>query len=513
MKSSSKPHGGEYVVENRRQLAILAAVAGSAAARARVMSALARHASTFSSSVASSKSTAPCRSRTTLGIGRAHAPIKAASVAQKCRAALVAPLGNNRRGPHRTVQRSTGRRDELLRSHNRDIPLETSASGDVEGFAGRKPSAAGRSRLFSIEARLLSARPRGSGRSWARPLAAVWDNPRSVAEAPIVPNRTPIWMCAVARASGSASASRAAASAPCIAPGRSSRHASRGRLMASAPSRAGAAPGPPLRGRQQWASATSIASAFSPCCRRAVACAATAWPDRRAVEPVVSRRRPGRLLASLRRAGVEGRRGGREVERAWSAGSSVRASAVSSRRCASVGHRRPGPGRPRAPGSPGPGPASAVRRRRRAGRSIASSRCLATTCARSPAGSSSGARYVGRREVPRLAVAPRQRVVGDLAHDRLDEAVLPALGAEPVGRAAGSPCAPGTRAPPSRPSGSAAERDQPLAGERQRRARWRRDDPLLLGGQRVEPGRDQRLQGRRGADRVEVEVRTPSAGT
>src|ERR1019366_5076605 len=43
-----------------------------------------------------------------------------------------------------------------------------------------------------------------------------------------------------------------------------------------------------------------------------------------------------------------------------------------------------------------------------------------------------GGQEVGGRQVPRFAVASRQRPVGDLANDRLHEAVLAAVGREPV---------------------------------------------------------------------------------
>ena len=113
----------------------------------------------------------------------------------------------------------------------------------------------------------------------------------------------------------------------------------------------------------------------------------------------------------------------------------------------------------------------------------------------------------GRRQVPGLAVASGLRGVGDLADHRLHEPVLPAFGAEPVDLERHDLLAHQRAQHRLEGGGVAAQRHQAVAGERRAEHAGVGDDPLLLGGERVETGGDQRLQRGRGADGREVQVR------
>ena len=139
--------------------------------------------------------------------------------------------------------------------------------------------------------------------------------------------------------------------------------------------------------------------------------------------------------------------------------------------------------------------------------STASSRCSATSTASSSPRSACATEVRGSRQVPGLAVAPGLGAVGHLPDHGLHEPVLPALGAEPVDLQRHDLLA-HQRAQHRVEGGVVApQRHQAVPGERRAEHAGIGDDPLLLDGERVEAGRDQRLQRGRCADGREVQVR------
>ena len=127
-----------------------------------------------------------------------------------------------------------------------------------------------------------------------------------------------------------------------------------------------------------------------------------------------------------------------------------------------------------------------------------------TSAISSPSSAKARLQVRGDRQVARLAVAAGQRVVGDLAQHRLDEAVLPRCGdsgsardlehlaAHQLGRAA-------ARTSVSRPG---RHGDQRLGREAARRAPRRRRPARAARVERVEPGGQQRRAGCRGHARA-----------
>ena len=106
-----------------------------------------------------------------------------------------------------------------------------------------------------------------------------------------------------------------------------------------------------------------------------------------------------------------------------------------------------------------------------------------------------GAQVLCRSQVPGLAVAPRQRVVGDLAQHVLSEAVAAALGRQRLG-VYGEHLAANqfSQLGPHRRLVPPGHRDQRLGRESGTQHRGVSDQPPHLRGQAIEPGGQQRVQ-------------------